>query len=106
ARGRGVCDEMKAADRLISWSEARSQVDSGRGTFIGESLPGNGPWRLWWTSEEIPVEAHIHVISWGRNFQTCQNTARSLSGAVLFLPIQIPEPRDLSILKVRSGSQR
>ena len=44
--------EMKLVGRWISWDEASSRVADG-GTFIEEYLSFKGPYRLWWTSEDI-----------------------------------------------------
>jgi len=44
--------DMKSAGRFISWAEARSEVDSGRGAFIGE-FALRGGYRLWWTLEDV-----------------------------------------------------
>ena len=46
---------MKDAGRWISWAEAHSEVEQGRGTFIEETLSLKGPFRLWWTPEDIPA---------------------------------------------------
>jgi len=53
-RERRFAADMKSAGRLISWVDARSEVDNGHGTFIGESVVPRG-YRLWWTPEDIPV---------------------------------------------------
>lgn len=45
---------MRAADRLVSWAEARSQIDVQRGTLIDESVPGDVS-RLWWTPVDVPT---------------------------------------------------
>lgn len=47
--------QMKDARRWISWAEAHSEVERGRGTFIEENLSFKGPFRLWWTPEDIPA---------------------------------------------------
>src|SRR5262245_57161591 len=44
--------EMKDIGRWILWGDAVSQ-DTGRGTFIEEYPSIKGPYRLWWTSEDI-----------------------------------------------------
>jgi hypothetical protein len=46
--------DMKTVGRLVSWIEARSQIDNERGTLIEESVSPDG-YRLWWTSEDIPT---------------------------------------------------
>jgi hypothetical protein len=47
--------EMKKAGRLMDWQEFRQTIESGTGTAIGESLSPKGPFRLWWTDEDIPT---------------------------------------------------
>lgn len=44
--------EMKAVGRWISWDETSSLVTD-HGKFIEEYLAYKGPYRLWWTSEDI-----------------------------------------------------
>src|ERR1700733_9146153 len=44
---------MKSVGRLVPWIEAPSQGECGGGSFIGEQLTHKGPYRLWWTSEDI-----------------------------------------------------
>jgi len=41
--------EMKGSQRCISWND--SLLESG--TLIGEYLSAKGPFRLWWTSEDV-----------------------------------------------------
>jgi hypothetical protein len=35
--------------------EARSRVDHGHGTLIAEAMNIKDPWRIWWTTEDIPA---------------------------------------------------
>lgn len=44
---------MKKAGRLMEWQEFKQVEASGGGTAIGEYLSINGPFRLWWTPEDI-----------------------------------------------------
>lgn len=44
--------EMKAAGRLIPWSDACSRVANGNGTLIWERLSFKDS-RLWWTSDDL-----------------------------------------------------
>jgi hypothetical protein len=44
--------EMRAAGRLVTWAEARSQIDNQHGTLIGEFV--SNAYRLWWTPEDVP----------------------------------------------------
>jgi hypothetical protein len=56
-------------DRWMSWSQAQSEVESGRGTVIGEYLSPKSGYRLWWTSEDIsatsPYRCCFEEIPWG-----------------------------------------
>ena len=49
--------QMRKIGRSISWAEARSEVERGHGTFIGEYLSLKGPYRLWWTSVYVSVSS-------------------------------------------------
>jgi hypothetical protein len=44
---------MSAAGRLMTWKEFQVAIENGRGTAIGELLSTQGPFRLWWTAENI-----------------------------------------------------
>jgi len=44
--------EMKAANRFLCWAEAHSRA-SGGGTFVEEYQSAMGPYRLWWTPDEV-----------------------------------------------------
>jgi hypothetical protein len=48
---------MRACGKLVSWSEARAQVEQGCGFFVEETLSAKGPYRLWWTPIDIPSES-------------------------------------------------
>jgi hypothetical protein len=52
---RTFATEMKAANRLVSWAEVRSHVESGHGCLISDHLSLKGPTRLWWTSDDVPA---------------------------------------------------
>jgi hypothetical protein len=47
--------EMKSADRLVSWTEARSYMENGNGFLISEHFSLKGPTRLWWTPDDVPA---------------------------------------------------
>lgn len=61
--------QMRKIGRSISWAEARSEVERGHGTFIGEYLSLKGPYRLWWTSDDVSVSSPhkccFDEIPWG-----------------------------------------
>lgn len=46
---------MTRADRLMTWQEFRRALETGKRTAIGEFLSTKGPFRLWWTAEDIPT---------------------------------------------------
>ncbi len=57
---RGFAGDMKKADRLMDWQEFSQAMQSGAGTVIGEYLSTKGPFRLWWTPDDIPATSpHI-----------------------------------------------
>jgi hypothetical protein len=90
--------DMRAIGRLVSWIEARSQIDNECGTLIEESSPDG--YRLWWTPEDIPavspypccfedgkipdVQAYGPVFEWCRSRFTnpASGTARLIDMAV------------------------
>src|SRR5262249_23568305 len=50
-------EQMKGAGRLMQWDEFKQVETSGEGTVIGEYLSMKGPFRLWWTPENVQVES-------------------------------------------------
>lgn len=54
-RERRFTAKLRAAGRVISWEDARSLVEQGRGLFIAEYLSIKGPHRLWWTPDTVPA---------------------------------------------------
>lgn len=46
---------MKASGRLMTWRELELAIVNKRGTVIGESMSTKGPFRLWWTPDDIPA---------------------------------------------------
>ena len=47
-------NQMKVAGRFMDWAELKSAMGAGKGTVIGEYRSMKGPFRLWWTPEDIP----------------------------------------------------
>lgn len=45
---------MRATGRVVSWADARAQVDGQHGTFV-EEFVSTGGCRLWWTPEDVPA---------------------------------------------------
>jgi hypothetical protein len=68
-RERRFATQMRRNGRWMSWSQAQSEVESGRGTVIGEYLSPKSGYRLWWTSEDIsvtsPYRCCFEEIPWG-----------------------------------------
>ena len=54
-QGRKFAEQMKQAGRLMQWQEFKLAVANGTGTAIGEYLSMKGPFRLWWTVDDIPA---------------------------------------------------
>jgi hypothetical protein len=52
---RRFTEQMKKAGRLMQWQEFTQAEGNGAGTAIGEYLSTKGPFRLWWTTEDIPA---------------------------------------------------
>lgn len=45
--------QMRAAGRTISAEELLARINENCGTPVWEVLSTKGPWRLWWTSEDV-----------------------------------------------------
>lgn len=45
--------QMQEIGRLIPWEDAIAQVEAGRGSLIHEHLGLGGPYRVWWTPDDI-----------------------------------------------------
>jgi len=52
---RRFAKRMKTAGRSMTWPEFKQVLEKGEGTVIGEHLSIKGPFRLWWTPEDIPA---------------------------------------------------
>jgi hypothetical protein len=52
---RRFAEQMKKAGRLMQWQEFKQVEANGTGTAIGEYLSMKGPFRLWWTPDDIPA---------------------------------------------------
>ena len=44
--------EMRATGRLVTWADARSQLDNQHGTFIEETVSAHA-YRIWWTPDDV-----------------------------------------------------
>jgi hypothetical protein len=47
--------KMKSARRFMKWDDFKQAMERNEGTAIGEYLSMKGPFRLWWTPENIPT---------------------------------------------------
>lgn len=69
---RRFAEQMKKAGRLMHWQEFKQA--EGTGTAIGEYLSTKGPFRLWWTADDIPATSphewkrERHVAWWEPEF--------------------------------------
>jgi len=54
---RQFSEQMRDANRRITWQEFKEATEDGSGTIIGESLSPKGPSRIWWTTENIPASS-------------------------------------------------
>jgi hypothetical protein len=52
---RKFIDKMKSARRFMKWNDFKQAMEKNEGTAIGEYLSMKGPFRLWWTPENIPT---------------------------------------------------
>ena len=52
---REFLDKMRGAARFMTWCEFKQAIKNSEGTAIGEYISTKGPFRLWWTPENIPA---------------------------------------------------
>lgn len=60
---RRFAEDMRKAGRRMDWQEFTQVIATGAGTVIGEYLTIKGPFRLWWTAEDVPA---ISPHKWNR----------------------------------------
>ena len=46
---------MLASNRAMTWEDFEAANRENRGTAIGEALSRKGPFRLWWTPDDVPA---------------------------------------------------
>jgi hypothetical protein len=51
---RRFAEQMRKVGRVMEWSEFKRAESIASGTVIGEWLSIKGPFRLWWTPDDIP----------------------------------------------------
>jgi hypothetical protein len=99
---RGCAGDMRKANRLMEWQDFHQAMQRGAGTAIGEYLSPNGPFRLWWTPDEISATSPH---KWKREpqgawieqeflpfFQWCYGRYTNAQSGVAFL---VPVPEEL-----------
>jgi hypothetical protein len=102
---------IRAAGRVMEWSDLIRAVDETRGTIIEERYSLKGPVRWWWTAED-PHELCPHVASnWRdesfRSFsEWCQERYTSIHAgrALLIATVGVPE-EEIRSLQSRLRSQ-
>jgi hypothetical protein len=52
---RKFTEQMSASGRLMTWKALQLALDHRQGTVIGEYLSMSGPFRMWWTSDNVPA---------------------------------------------------
>jgi hypothetical protein len=52
-RERAFRSRMKARNRIMPWPDFRLAVDEARGTLIVEQYSLKGPFRWWWTPDDL-----------------------------------------------------
>ncbi len=55
---------MKERRRLIAWPEFVRTMRERGGTCIEEKFSPKGPWRFWWTAEDVQSESPHEIIDW------------------------------------------
>ncbi|MGH9563247.1 MAG: hypothetical protein ACRD3S_17470 [Terracidiphilus sp.] len=55
---------MKSQGRLISWPEFVRTMRERGGTCIEEKFSPKGPWRFWWTPDDVQRESPHEIIDW------------------------------------------
>lgn len=104
---RKLTEQLAMRGRAIELSDALSRVRENQGTLIGEQLSITGPYRLWWTEEDIPSLSpyeccHAEEFVWeaflngasskGEFFEWCaERYTNPHSGKGLIVPISRPE---------------
>jgi hypothetical protein len=110
---RRFAEQMKKTGRLIQWQKFKQAAANGKGTAIGEYLSMKGPFRLWWTPDDIPAtsphkwkrEKHI---AWMEPeflpfFQWCYaRYTNPVSGLAQLVPVPEGEREQLEAMLTRS----
>lgn len=55
---------MKSRGRLMTWAEFMKAMHERGGTCIEEKFSPKGPWRFWWTAEDVQRESPHEIIDW------------------------------------------
>ena len=57
---RKFAEQMREAGRLVDWQQFKQEKETDAGTAIAEYLSPKGPFRLWWTPEDVSA-ASPHI---------------------------------------------
>jgi len=112
-RERRFAEQMKRAGRLMQWRDFKQAEANGTGTAIGEHLSMKGPFRLWWTPDDIPATSP-HKWKWGEHvawlepeflpfFQWCYaRYTNPQSGLAQLVPVPEEERNQLKAMMTSS----
>lgn len=56
--------QMKSLGRLMTWAEFVKAMRERGGTCIEEKFSPKGPWRFWWTPDDVQSESPHEIIDW------------------------------------------
>lgn len=113
-RERRFAASMAKRGRLMDFAEFELALTRGRGTVIDETVTAEGPWRLWWTPDDVRADSPYPVASgewvnlvWDTRyalfFQWCAaayTDPRAGTGRL----VVVPEPERARVLElVRAG---
>lgn len=60
-RERAFTSMMIGRGRGMDWEEFAAAMARGEGTAIDEAVTAEGPWRIWWTAEDVAAESPYPV---------------------------------------------
>jgi hypothetical protein len=63
-RERAFRNRIRKLNRLMDWSDFKQVVAEGRGTAIVERYSIHGPFRWWWTSDDVYEMCPFLVVEW------------------------------------------
>ena len=105
---------MMAAKRAMTWEDFELALREKRGTAIGEYLSLKGPFRLWWTEDDIPsvspynYDRGNHFAYWDSEYAPFFNWCRSVytaSGAGSAKLVQVPDGHRINLKAMLNGAR-